>query len=100
MFFSDFHGVQVQGIMAKTTKRRAPCSEYSSPNQLTVIGFVTPFYNQFDANNRWVVLSNQIPWDELVGQFLKYNPVRQIGRSSLNPRILIGAVIIKHILNL
>lgn len=86
--------------MAKTTKRRAPRSEYSSPNQLTLIGFETPFYNQLDANNRWVVLSNQIPWDELVGLFLKHNPVRQTGRPSLNPRILIGAVIIKHILNL
>lgn len=86
--------------MAKTTKRRAPRSEYSSPNQLTLIGFETPFYNQLDPNNRWVVLSNQIPWDELVGLFLKYNPIRKTGRPSLNPRILIGAVIIKHILNL
>jgi hypothetical protein len=86
--------------MAKTTKRRAPRSEYSSPNQLTLTGFETPFYNQLDPNNRWVALSNQIPWDELVGLFLKHNPVRQTGRPSLNPRILIGAVIIKHILNL
>lgn len=86
--------------MAKTTKRRAPRSDYSSPSQLTLVGFETPFYNQLDPNNRWVVLSNQIPWDELVGLFLKHNPVRQTGRPSLNPRILIGAVIIKHILNL
>ncbi|MFD2033696.1 hypothetical protein ACFSKL_02780 [Belliella marina] len=86
--------------MAKTTKRRAPRSDYSSPNQLTLIGFETPFYNQLDSNNRWVVLSKQILWDELVGLFQKHNPVKQNGRPSLNPRILIGAVIIKHILNL
>lgn len=86
--------------MAKTTKRRAPHREYSSPNQLTLTGFETPFYNHLDPNNRWVVLSRQIPWDEIVGLFLKHNPVRQTGRPSLNPRVLIGAVIIKHILNL
>lgn len=90
----------MQGNMAKTTKRRAPRSEYSSPKQLTLIGFETPFYNQLDPKNRWVVLSNQIPWDDLVGLYLKHNPARETGRPSLNPRVLIGAVIIKHILNL
>src|SRR5690606_9473145 len=98
--FSDFKGVQVQGIMKKTTKRRAPRSEYSSPNQLSFPGFETPFYNQLDPNNRWVVLSSRIPWDDLVGLFNKRNPPKQTGRPALNPRVLIGAVIIKHILNL
>ncbi|HLU90408.1 MAG TPA: IS5 family transposase [Cyclobacteriaceae bacterium] len=86
--------------MKKTTKRRAPRSEYSSPNQLSFPGFETPFYNQLDPNNRWVVLSSRIPWDDLVGLFNKRNPPKQTGRPALNPRVLIGAVIIKHILNL
>lgn len=86
--------------MAKTRKRHASRSEYSSPNQLTLVGFETPFYNQLDPSNRWVVLSKQIPWDELVGLFLKHNPAKQTGRPSLNPRVLIGAVMIKPMLNL
>jgi IS5 family transposase len=86
--------------MAKTSKRRAPHCEYSSPNQLSVLGFETPFYNQLDPSNRWVVLSSQIPWDVLVNLFNKHNPPKQTGRPALNPRILIGAVIIKHMLNL
>jgi hypothetical protein len=45
-------------------------------------------------------LSNQIPWDDLVSLFNKHNPPKQTGRPSLNPKVLIGAVIIKHILNL
>lgn len=90
----------MQGNLAKTSKRRAPHSEYSSPNQLSVLGFETPFYNQLDPSNRWEVLSSHIPWDVLVNLFNKHNPPKQTGRPALNPRILIGAVIIKHMLNL
>jgi hypothetical protein len=90
----------VQGIIQKTSKRRAPRSEYTSLGQLSFSGFETPFYNQLDPTNRWVLLSAQIPWDNLVNLFNKHNPPKQTGRPALNPRVLIGAVIIKHILNL
>lgn len=86
--------------MKKNSKRRAPRSEYSSPTQLSFSGFETPFYNQLNPKNRWVVLSALIPWDDLVGIFNKRNPPKQTGRPALNPRVLIGSVIIKHILNL
>ena len=85
--------------MQKTSKRRAPRSEYTSQNQLSFTGFETPFYNGLDPSNRWVVLSSLIPWDELVSLFNKRNPPKSTGRPALNPRVLIGAVIIKHILN-
>jgi len=90
----------VQRTMRKTTKRRAPRSEYISQSQLTFSGFETPFYNQLDPSNRWVVLSGRIPWDDLVNLYNKRNPPKATGRPALNPRVLIGAVIIKHILNL
>lgn len=86
--------------MPKTSKRRAPRSEYISPNQMSLSGFETPFYNRLDPNNRWVLLGSHIPWDDLVSLFNKHNPPKQTGRPAMNPRILIGAVIIKHILNL
>ena len=86
--------------MSKHSKRRALRSAYIPSSQLSLVGFETPFYNQLDSSNRWVVLSKQIPWDELVGLFNKHNPPKKAGRPSLNPRVLIGAVIIKHMLNL
>jgi len=86
--------------MQKTSKRRAPRSEYTSPSQLSLSGFETPFYNQLAPDNRWVLLSAQVPWDDLVSLFNKHNPPKNTGRPALNPRVLIGAVIIKHILNL
>ncbi|MFC4874532.1 transposase [Negadavirga shengliensis] len=47
-----------------------------------------------------VELSSRIPWEDLVGIFNKRNPSKQTGRPTLNPRVLICAVIIKHVLNL
>lgn len=46
--------------------------------------------------NLYLVLSKQIPWDDLVNMYNKRNPPK----ATLNPRVLIGAVIIKHTLNL
>lgn len=86
--------------MRKTSKRRAPRGEYTSQSQLVFSGFETPFYNQLDPSNRWVVLSARIPWDDLVKLFNKANPQKSTGRPALNPRVLIGAVIITHMLNL
>lgn len=90
----------MQAIMPKTSQRRASRSQYTSPNQLAFSGFQTPFHNQLDLSNRWVVLSAQIPWDDLVHLFNKRNPPKATGRPALNPRVLLGAVIIKHILAL
>jgi hypothetical protein len=86
--------------MQNIFKRRASRREYTSQSQLVLSGFETPFYNQLDPNNRWVLLSAQIPWDDLVKLFRKRNPLKSTGRPGLNPRVLIGAVIIKHFLNL
>jgi hypothetical protein len=45
-------------------------------------------------------LAKQIPWDDLVSVYLKRNAQKSTGRPSLNPRVAIGAVIIKHLCNL
>lgn len=54
----------------------------------------------FDPSNRWVVLSARILWDDLVNLFNKYHPAKSTSRPGLNHGILIGAVMIKHLLNL
>lgn len=86
--------------MAKSSKRRAPRQVYTPSSQLILEGFETPFYNQLDASNRWVILSKQIPWDDLVCLYNKHNPPKSTGRPPLSPRVIIGAVVIKHMLNL
>lgn len=86
--------------MQKSSKKRAPRSIYTSQYQLSIEGFTTPFYQQLDPDNRWVTLSKLIPWDSLVSQYHRKNPTKCTGRPSLNPRVAIGAVIIKHMLAL
>jgi hypothetical protein len=47
-------------------KLRAFKTTYVSQNQLSIDGFDTPFGKDLDLNNRWVRLSKNIPWDQLV----------------------------------
>lgn len=83
--------------MRKSSKKRAPRGGYTSQFQLSIHGFTTPFYEQLDPNNRWVILSKVIPWDALVCRYQRKNTQKATGRPSLNPRVAIGAVIIKHL---
>lgn len=46
------------------------------------------------------MLAGKIPWDELAGIYLKHFIVKSTGRPPLNPRIVIGSIIIKHMCNL
>ncbi len=86
--------------MKKTTKRRASNRPYVSQSQLVIDGFETPFSQNLDPDNRWVKLAGKIPWDELSGLYLKRFGPKSTGRPPLNPRIVIGALIIKHFCNL
>ncbi len=74
--------------------------DYVSPNQLTLEGFETPFEQSLNPKNRWVVLANIIPWDEISNLYLKHVGVSNTSRPRINPRIVIGSVIIKHMCNL
>ena len=90
----------MQGFMIKATKKRAPAPVYDSPNQLSLDCFKTPFEQHLNFQNRWVILSRLIPWDEICNIYLKHVGVSDTGRPPLNPRIVIGSLIIKHICNL
>ena len=89
-----------QGKMIKQRKRRASAPEYVSPNQLTLEGFETPFEQSLNPKNRWVALASMIPWDEICNLYLKHVGLSSTGRPPINPRIVIGSVIIKHMCNL
>ena len=86
--------------MAKALKNRASKQVYISALQPVLSGFETPFCKQLNPTNRWVVLANKIPWDELVNVYLRRMGNHQTGADGINPRVVIGSLIIKHICDL
>lgn len=71
-----------------TSQFQAELEEFSSLCQLSL-----------KPDNRWIQLSFLLPWDELV-KIYKNKFSEKMGAGSINPRIIIGAFIIKHKLNL
>ena len=86
--------------MAKAHKSRASKQHYLSQNQLTIVGFETPFDRFLNPYNRWVVLARKIPWDLLVGTYQSKMGNNQTGADGINPRVAIGSIILKHICNM
>lgn len=70
---------------------------YTSPSQLSL--FKTPFEQQLDPYNRWVQLSERLPWDQLVNIYMKKLRA-DFGAPGIDGRLVIGSLIIKHKLNL
>jgi hypothetical protein len=90
----------MQGNMQSTSKNRAPAPKYVSTKQLSFAEFESPFERKLNPTNRWIILSKLLPWDELCSIYLKHIPEKSTGRPTLNPRIVLGAIIIKHICDL
>lgn len=89
----------MQSILKKISKKGAVTPQYVSPNQLTICGFETPFEQALTSENRWVKLSKQIPWDKIVGKYdMQFKS--EEGRPPISGRVVIGAVIIKHLVGL
>jgi hypothetical protein len=85
--------------MAKAQKNRASKNPYISQQQLSLVGFESPFSQSLDPNNRWVVLADKIPWDLLVNTYQKQQKNGNMGADGINPRVAIGAMILKHLCN-
>ena len=83
--------------MTNTRKKRALTLPFVSQNQLVLEGFETPFEKKLNSDNRWVILANLIPWDDICNIYLKAVPKKETGRPGLNPRIVLGSIIIKHL---
>jgi len=73
--------------------------KYTPASQLTLEGFVTPFENALYPDNRWVKLAKVIPWDNLAKVYLNKMSSTS-GREGIDARMVIGALIIKHMLGL
>ena len=68
--------------------------QYTSQLQLKFEDFGNLCQMKLDQNNRWIKLAYHFPWDDCVKIFSEYFP--DMGRTSTNPRIVIGSLIIKH----
>ncbi len=87
----------MQGSRKRPSKKCASLRRYTPQHQLKLACYEPdPMFSRLDKTNRWVVLSDKIPWDDVVHIFYSFHPQKSTGRKGLNPRIIIGAVIIKH----
>ena len=68
---------------------------FDDPNQIEIKDFVLPFSGRLAPNNKWILLSKMIPWEDLAGKYTK-RMSKDFGRLSIKPRVAIGALIIKH----
>lgn len=73
--------------------------KYTPANQLTLEGFNHPFDQQLSRDNRWVKLASLLPWDALASVYCKQLSSTS-GRESIDVRMVIGAIIVKHKLGL
>lgn len=71
---------------------------YTPQNQLDIFNFKTEFESKLDANNRWVKLAKILDWDGFASIYSKKFSAT-MGAKAVDARIIIGALIIKHIEN-
>ena len=68
-------------------------------NQLTTDDFILPFNGAFLADNRWVIKTNMIPWDEIEDSYADLFP-SNTGNVAKPAQVALGALIIKETLGL
>ena len=66
----------------------------SFTNQLEFFEASLPFSGKLDSNNRWIKLSSQISWEHFEKIYAK--TFAKIGRPGKQARLVIGALILKH----
>lgn len=69
---------------------------YTPQNQLEIFDFKTEFESKLDPDNRWVRMSKILDWDAFAAIYAK-NLSATMGANGIDARVVIGALIIKHI---
>lgn len=72
--------------------------QYISQYQQEIEEFGNLYHMKLNPQNRWVLLSNHLPWDSLVKIYSEH--FSNLGRVTINPRVVIGSLIVKHKLEL
>jgi IS5 family transposase len=67
-----------------------------SQHQQLTFDFALPFGGKLRSDNRWVILSEQIPWNEIELQYADLFEQNQVGCPAKSSRIALGALIIKE----
>jgi hypothetical protein len=78
---------------------KKPCTSminYTPASQRNLSLFRTPFEQKLDPNNRWVKMAELVPWDNMAKVFFDHMSPDQ-GRTSIDLRIVLGALLVKHI---
>ena len=73
---------------------------YFSTRQLKFVSFESPFSQKLPANNSWIHLAENIPWDDIVQVYNRQLNNNSTEASNINPRVVIGVLMVKHLLNL
>ncbi len=72
--------------------------QYTSQHQLKIEGFGNLYQMKLNRDNRWVRLAFHFPWDQCAKIYSLHFADR--GRTAIDPRIVIGSLVIKHKLKL
>ena len=57
-----------------------------------------PFGGKLDPENRWLKIGKLLPWEEIESRYLRQ--FSEIGRPSLDGRLVIGVLFLKHMTGL
>ena len=72
--------------------------QYHSQHQTKIEEFGGLYQMKLNPSNRWIQLASHFPWDRCVEIYTRHFP--KAGRTAINPRIVIGSLIVKHKLGL
>lgn len=69
---------------------------YTPQNQMTIFDFKTEFEGKLNPENRWVKMAKLQDWDKFAAIYGRGFSAT-MGAKSIDVRIIIGTLIIKHI---
>ncbi len=72
--------------------------QYTSQYQLKIEEFGNLYQMKLNRDNRWIRLAFHFPWDQCAKIYARH--FCDTGRTAIDPRIVIGSLVIKHKLNL
>lgn len=70
--------------------------KYTPASERSLSLFHTPFEKELDPDNRWVKMATLVPWDDMAKIFFSRMSPHQ-GRGSIDLRVVLGALLVKHI---
>lgn len=91
--------VEVQRNIPCPPKKLAPGDHMYrkiNPNQMAFVDFYLPFGGKLRSDNRWVILSKKIPWEEVEEEYVANFSEEDMGSPAKSSRIAFGALILKE----